>query len=447
MKKMYDLELKRNDLYMDTYEKAYQMNKLNNDITRSINEIDGLKTKQELSSLLDEINAKQASGVKMSEYEYEAYRKEYELLLAIQALEDAKNAKNQVRMSRDSEGNMSYVYTADQDAIDAATDNYNDIAYQFAQLNMGQAANAEAQYLALYEQMMTEIREAGEEHRTEIEEKYAEMLKYWKDQAEVSYKWNKSLMDQMGLDYWDLTVKFEDSVLAHVTGCKTWEELETHRKETTNQALKEMADADQEYHDKVHDLLEETGLDVDNFEEQVNEDLDDINDGMDETINAAEDLADEFDDALDDMMDEAESFEDKWDNTVKGVIAANDALIKSLGALIQQYNNLALAKSKATGTSYSGSVGGNIDSSDKGDTPKDNGGNKPSLHTGTISAPSSIRFSDSDIDKNNKVGTLGGRKVYIVNGVNFLASDYEFSNGSSRHSTYILKNKNAKDVS
>ena len=133
-------------------------------------------------------------------------------------------------MSRDSEGNMSYVYTADQDAIDAATDNYNDIAYQFAQLNMGQAANAEAQYLALYEQMMTEIREAGEEHRAEIEEKYAEMLKYWKDQAEVSYKWNKSLMDQMGLDYWDLTVKFEDSVLAHVTGCKTWEELEINRK-------------------------------------------------------------------------------------------------------------------------------------------------------------------------------------------------------------------------
>ena len=39
--------------------------------------------------------------------------------------------------------------------------------------------------------MMTEIREAGEEHRAEIEEKYAEMLKYWKDQAEVSYKWNK----------------------------------------------------------------------------------------------------------------------------------------------------------------------------------------------------------------------------------------------------------------
>lgn len=118
-------------------------------------------------------------------------------------------------------------------------------------------------------------------------------------------------MNQTGLDYWDLTTKFEDSVLAHVTGCKTWEELETHRKETTNQAIKEMADADQEYHDKVHDLIEGTGLDVDNFEEQVNDDLDDINDGMDETMDATEDLADEFDDALDDMMDEAESFEDK----------------------------------------------------------------------------------------------------------------------------------------
>lgn len=214
-------------------------------------------------------------------------------------------------------------------------------------------------------------------------------------------------MDQMGLDYWDLTIKFEDSVLAHVTGCKTWEELEINRKETTKQALKEMADADQEYHDKVHDLLEETGLDVDNFEEQVNEDLDDINDGMDETIDATEDLANEFDDALDDMMDEAESFEDKWDNTVKGVIATNDALIKSLGALIQQYNNLALAKSKATGTSYSGSVGGSIS----------NNGTDGDLDT----TPKTKHPGNGDPYKNQKYTVYLGSKVYgSGTGSNFL---------------------------
>jgi hypothetical protein len=36
-------------------------------------------------------------------------------------LEDAKNAKSTVRLTRDNEGNFGYVYTANQDAIDEAT--------------------------------------------------------------------------------------------------------------------------------------------------------------------------------------------------------------------------------------------------------------------------------------------------------------------------------------
>jgi hypothetical protein len=44
----------------------------------------------------------------------------YELLLAEIALEEAQNAKSQVRLQRDSEGNFGYVYTADTSAVDDA---------------------------------------------------------------------------------------------------------------------------------------------------------------------------------------------------------------------------------------------------------------------------------------------------------------------------------------
>jgi hypothetical protein len=46
--------------------------------------------------------------------------KEYELLLAKQELENAKDAKNQVRLTRDENGNMIYQYTTDQDAVSEA---------------------------------------------------------------------------------------------------------------------------------------------------------------------------------------------------------------------------------------------------------------------------------------------------------------------------------------
>jgi hypothetical protein len=49
----------------------------------------------------------------MSKYELDHLRKKYDLRLAEIALEEAQNAKSQVRMRRDSEGNWSYVYTAD----------------------------------------------------------------------------------------------------------------------------------------------------------------------------------------------------------------------------------------------------------------------------------------------------------------------------------------------
>jgi hypothetical protein len=40
-------------------------------------------------------------------------QKKYDLMLAEQALRDAQNAKSQVTLQRDSEGNYGYVYTAD----------------------------------------------------------------------------------------------------------------------------------------------------------------------------------------------------------------------------------------------------------------------------------------------------------------------------------------------
>jgi hypothetical protein len=47
----------------------------------------------------------------MSEYDLEHLRAKYELRLAEIELENARTAKDTVRLSRDSEGNWSYIYT------------------------------------------------------------------------------------------------------------------------------------------------------------------------------------------------------------------------------------------------------------------------------------------------------------------------------------------------
>ena len=57
------------------------------------------------------------------------------------ALEEAKNAKSEVRLTRDSEGNFGYVYTANQDATASATQNYLDVQNELYNIGLENTNN------------------------------------------------------------------------------------------------------------------------------------------------------------------------------------------------------------------------------------------------------------------------------------------------------------------
>jgi hypothetical protein len=56
----------------------------------------------------------------MSEHDLEYMRKKYELELAQIELEESREAKNQVRLRKDAEGNYNYVFTASEENIGEA---------------------------------------------------------------------------------------------------------------------------------------------------------------------------------------------------------------------------------------------------------------------------------------------------------------------------------------
>jgi hypothetical protein len=108
------------DYYLKDYEKTYEISKLNRQINQSIDDSDSVAAKQALASLQDELLAYQKEGKQMSDYDLQYLQKKYDLTVAQIALEEAQNAKSQVRLQRDSLGNYGYVYTADQGAVDSA---------------------------------------------------------------------------------------------------------------------------------------------------------------------------------------------------------------------------------------------------------------------------------------------------------------------------------------
>lgn len=115
-----------NDLYLSNSKKIYELNKLNRTILQDISKTDNVAAKSKLKDVLEEVNALQSSNAQMSEYELKTLQAKYDLRLAEIALEEAQEAKSQVRLVRDNEGNWGYMYTADAEEVSKAEQDVED---------------------------------------------------------------------------------------------------------------------------------------------------------------------------------------------------------------------------------------------------------------------------------------------------------------------------------
>lgn len=95
-----------------TYEVEKMMRSIENDMLKT----DNARAKQRLKAFQDQTKQLKSSE-KLSKTELDIQQKKYDLLLAELALEEAKNAKSTVRLTRTADGGFGYVYTADEDKV------------------------------------------------------------------------------------------------------------------------------------------------------------------------------------------------------------------------------------------------------------------------------------------------------------------------------------------
>ena len=192
MQQAFDQQKEIGDRYVANYEKIYELSKLNRDLTNSIDSTDSIKAKQSLRDLQEEINELQQSDTEMSQHDLEYLRKKYELRLAEIALEEAQNAKSQVRMRQDSEGNWSYVYTADEDKVADAMQNFEDKLFEIQELEQNyidemqeMVISAEVNMIEAINELRAEDFETQEAYQAEvtrITEYYTGMRNYALDE-------------------------------------------------------------------------------------------------------------------------------------------------------------------------------------------------------------------------------------------------------------------------
>lgn len=357
------------DRFVPQYKEIYELSKLNRDIMKSIDNTSNIKNKQALRDLQKEINELEQHSGEISQYDLDNARRRYELELARLALEEARDAKSTVRLSKDAEGNWSYVYTANQDDVEKAEQNYEDKLYAMQQANNEYINSLSDQILELEEQYAEKLAEIrldntmSEEERNAAIERlnayFAEQMEYLTNEGQKAVDNNARLFEEEWTIYhnWtdafgndvqaridnqhDFMTQFGDTILGTYTGYGNFDELNAAMVQIAEEASMKMEEAYSALQAQVATAMEAAGIDVAHFGEVVH---DTVNDQIVPSAQAAEDAVVEMGkaavDEFKELTDGVSTWQTKYATEMQKIINKNEQLATSVNNLATAYANL-----------------------------------------------------------------------------------------------------------
>lgn len=392
----YDHYIEQNERYFDKVNEAYQVSAWYNKLQQDIDNTTNSAHKERLKALQEEINQRR-EGNKLSQYDLDILNAKYQVLQAQMALEDAQNAKDQIELVRDSQGNWNYQFTANQDDIANAQQNLLDAENDWYNIAKQQVTDVTGEIVSTWKECQDKIKDIysdmtlTDEERSaqaqEIYKYYSEKIKYLEEEkqnaiADMTEAGNKNLIDNAiitgdtitdltgitteelkqlvadsGESIADILMKNSEQ-LKEIAGNNTdlidkfnntyAKDLDAMTQNTTNfeDELRKLLDQAQQdfdnYKDKVQNVASETGTTLDNLAQET--------DKVSEATDQLRERGDEAKDTLWDMIDAAQNASDGYLELAQSIWDTVEAL-------------QALASAQA---SYAGSKSGMSGSSSKG---------------------------------------------------------------------------------
>ena len=341
----YDRQKDLDNLYLKTYEKTYQTNKLLRDIGKSLDDTANLGTQGKLRDLQEEILGYQQEGKQVTEEQMEERRKYYELLLAEAALEEAQNAKNMVRMTRDNEGNWSYTYTADQGKLDDLMNDYNDKLFAYEDYNQKTLESAQDTLLNLQNEYLEALKNARDEAEVQALQAYYEpMIEHQRNMVDYMLMRNNELADNFNVNADEVATKLDDTVYGITTGFDSMDEAMA----TFDEAMRIAKDNVIAYLQKMDTeqiaLANSVGItapEVEHKLDDIEQGVKDVHtavagDGTDENPGIAKDFDNEFNDALDTLK----GFHETMGPIIDGIIEDIGKINNKVTEVISAYSEL-----------------------------------------------------------------------------------------------------------
>lgn len=199
---MMDLFDKFNEQYLSTNQKIYNLNKMMRTGLADLSKATSQYAKNNLNEVITKIDKARQSSTKMSENELKILQAQYEIALAKNALYEVSNNATKMNLQRDANGNWSYVYTADQEAIDAAQQKLEDerakltdeLANQEKQLRSDVISNVN-EYIKKRQEIMKDVTITDEERENQL----AELDNYGRRLYETSIKEYRRVVSEQGI--------------------------------------------------------------------------------------------------------------------------------------------------------------------------------------------------------------------------------------------------------
>lgn len=389
----YDHYIEQNERYFDKVNEAYQVSAWYNKLQQDIDNTTNSAHKERLKALQEEINQRR-EGNKLSQYDLDILNAKYQVLQAQMALEDAQNAKNQIQLVRDSQGNWNYQYTANQDDIANAQQNLLDAENDWYNIAKQQVTDVTGEIVSTWQECQDKIKDIysdmtlTDEERSaqaqEIYKYYSEKIKYLEEEkqnaiADMTEAGNKNLIDNAiitgdtitdltgitteelkqlvadsGESIADILMKNSEQ-LKEIAGNNTdlidkfnntyAKDLDDMTQNTTNfeDELRKLLDQAQQdfnnYKDKVQNVASETGTTLDNLAQET--------DKVSEATDQLRERGDEAKDTLWDMIDAAQNASDGYLELAQSIWDT----VEALQALASAQASYAGSKSGMSGSS------------------------------------------------------------------------------------------------
>lgn len=339
-----------NDQYLSDTDKTYELNKLRRQIEGSIDDTDIIPHKQALNKLQDELNKKLKDGSKISEYDLKILQSKYELELARQKLEDVQNSNETVRLTRDNNGNWGYVYSANEDKIAEAEQEYEDKLNAYQKANEEYLKTLENNIIQLqsdYQEKLTAIRLSfveGEISQAEYEKQAADLEKYYNErmqqihqQYEEVFKNSKDANEKFVAYYKDssgaLVENFNQTTLALQTGYQTLDEMfEKFWKSHDNY----VADSNKlldDYLNKIKEINNAAGIEG-SFADAASGWSIKITGESDKAVADMEKIVKNATDSFNDVIKAASNWESIYVSKIDSAIKRNEALVKTMNEMV-----------------------------------------------------------------------------------------------------------------